>query len=381
MAPVNGRPFLCYMLDRLHDAGVTHVVLATGYLHEVIGHYFRNGYRGMTVTCSVEDTPLFTGGAIVKAAQLICDDRFLVLNGDTLFDIDLAQLCEAHSALNAHLTVALRQVPDTSRYGAVTCEQGCIVAFCEKNDSSGAGTINGGIYVVDKVWLMAQTLPVKFSFEKELMQPLAGQNGFCGVTSDGYFIDIGIPEDYHRAQREFVDIFPADEFLFLDRDGVLNTHILGDYVRNWSMWEWIPGVLPKMAELSQRYKRIFLVSNQQGVGKGCMSQEDLDDIHCRMMSDITAAGGRIDKIYTCTELESSSSPMRKPDIGMALQAQHDFPEVDFSRSVMVGDNVTDMLFARNAQLRAVYITKNNPVPETVRDITDLSADSLSAFNS
>lgn len=381
MAPVYGRPFLCYMLDRLHDAGVTHVVLATGYLHEVIGHYFRNGYRGMRITCSVEDTPLFTGGAIVKAAQLIRGDRFLVLNGDTLFDIDLAQLCEAHSAHNAHLTVALRQVPDTSRYGAVTCEQGRIVAFREKNDSFGAGTINGGIYVVDKVWLMAQTLPVKFSFEKELMQPLAGQNGFCGVTSEGYFIDIGIPEDYYRAQREFVNLFPADEFLFLDRDGVLNTHILGDYVRNWSMWEWIPGVLPKMAALSQRYKRIFLVSNQQGVGKGCMSQGDLDDIHCRMMSDITAAGGRIDRIYTCTELESSNSPMRKPDIGMALQAQHDFPEVDFSRSVMVGDNMTDMLFARNAQLRAVYITKNNPVPETVRDITDLSADSLSAFNS
>ena len=111
-----------------------------------------------------------------------------------------------------------------------------------------------------------------------------------------------------------------------------------------------------------------------------MSQADLDDIHCRMMADITAVGGRIDRIYTCTELESSNSPMRKPDIGMALQAQHDFPEVDFSRSVMVGDNVTDMLFARNAQLRAVYITKNNPVPETVRDITDLSVDSLSAFN-
>ncbi|MBR0296144.1 MAG: HAD-IIIA family hydrolase [Paludibacteraceae bacterium] len=211
------------------------------------------------------------------------------------------------------------------------------------------------------------------------MQPLAGQNGFYGVTSDEYFIDIGIPEDYYRAQREFVNLFPADEFLFLDRDGVLNTHILGDYVRNWNMWEWIDGVLPKMAELAKRYKRIFLVSNQQGVGKGRMTQADLDDIHRRMMADITAAGGRIDRIYTCTELESSNSPMRKPEIGMALQAQQDFPEVDFSRAVMVGDNVTDMLFARNAQLRAVYITKNNPVPDSVRDITDLTIECLPAL--
>lgn len=379
MAPVYGRPFLCYMLDRLHDAGVTHVVLATGYLHEVIDQYFRNGYRAMRITCSVEDTPLFTGGAIVKAAQHITDEDFIVLNGDTLFDIDLAQLCEFHRLHNANLTIALRQVPDTSRYGAVTCEQGRIVAFREKNDSFGAGTINGGIYCVNRAWLMGQKLPEKFSFEKELMQPLAGQNGFYGVTSDGYFIDIGIPEDYYRAQREFVNLFPADEFLFLDRDGVLNTHILGDYVRNWNMWEWIDGVLPKMAELAKRYKRIFLVSNQQGVGKGRMTQADLDDIHRRMMADITAVGGRIDRIYTCTELESSNSPMRKPETGMALQAQQEFPEVDFSRAVMVGDNVTDMLFARNAQLRAVYITKNNPVPDSVRDITDLTIECLPAL--
>lgn len=379
MAPVYGRPFLCYMLDRLYDAGVTHVVLATGHLHEVIDRYFAHGYRGMRITCSVEDTPLFTGGAIVKAAQYVEAEDFIVLNGDTLFDIDLAQLCDYHVAHQARLTIALREVADTSRYGAVRCEEGRIMAFEEKNESHGGGAINGGIYCINRKWLMGLGLPEKFSFEKELIQPMAGEDGFYGVTSDGYFIDIGIPEDYYRAQREFVELFPKDEFLFLDRDGVLNRHILGDYVRSWDMWEWIEGVLPKMSELAQRYKRIFIVSNQQGVGKGRMTQADLDDIHRRMMADITAAGGRIDGIYTCTELESSHSVMRKPEIGMALQAKRDFPEVDFSRAVMVGDNVTDMYFARNAQMRAVYITKNNPVPESVRDITDLTIESLPAL--
>ena len=379
MAPVYGKPFLIYLLDRLQDAGIKHVVLATGYLHEVIASYFQNDYRDMRITLSHETKPLFTGGAIRQAAQYIEGDNFLVLNGDTLFDIDIAQLCEFHTTYNAHLTIALRQVPDTSRYGAVTCEQNRIVAFREKADSLGSGAINGGIYCINRSWLMSQTLPEKFSFEKELMQPLAGQKGFYGVTYDGYFIDIGIPEDYYRAQREFTSLFPADEYLFLDRDGVLNRHLLGDYVRNWSMWEWLPGVLHKMLELAQRYKRIFLISNQQGVGKGQMTQGDLDEIHRRMMADITAAGGRIDAIYTCTDLESTNSPMRKPEIGMALQARRDFPEVDFSRSVMVGDNVTDMFFARNAQMRALYITKNNPVPDSVRDITDLTIECLPAL--
>ena len=142
------------------------------------------------------------------------------------------------------------------------------------------------------------------------------------------------------------------------------------------MWEWLPGVLKKLPELAKRYKRIFLISNQQGVGKGVMTQADLDDVHRHMLADIERAGGRIDRIYTCTDLEAAHSPNRKPEIGMALQAQRDFPEVDFHRSVMVGDNVTDIFFARNARMRAVYISKNNPVPEAVRDITDLIIESI-----
>ena len=119
------------------------------------------------------------------------------------------------------------------------------------------------------------------------------------------------------------------------------------------MWEWLPGVLETMPKLAKRYQRIFIVSNQQGVGKGLMTSEELADIHRRMLADIEAAGGRIDKVYVCTELESAHSPNRKPEPGMALQAQRDFPEVDFHRSVMVGDSSSDEQFARNLRMRFV----------------------------
>ena len=379
MAPVYGKPFLTYVLDRLVEAGLQRIVLATGYKHEVIQAWFGNTYRGAEIVYSHEDTPLFTGGAIRQAAEHLLSDDFVVLNGDTLFDINLQQLYDFHIAHKAHLSVALRRVEDTGRYGSVTCANERIMAFHEKTESNGAGDINGGIYCINKNWLMCHTQAGKFSFEKELMQPLAGQEGFYGLSFNNYFIDIGIPEDYFRAQREFKALFPHDEFLFLDRDGVLNKHLLGDYVRTWSMWEWLPGVLDTMPRLAARYKRIFLISNQQGVGKGLMSEEDLEHIHRHMMADIQAAGGRIDRIYTCTELEAAHSPNRKPEIGMALQAKQDFPEVDFHRSVMVGDNITDMVFAQKAKMRAVYVTKNNPVPEAVRDITDLMIESLPAL--
>lgn len=351
MAPVYGKPFLTYLLDRLIDADIRRVILATGYKHECIESYFGPSYRGTEIVYSQETTPLFTGGAIRKAAEQIQSEDFVVLNGDTLFDIDFAKLYDFHTKHNAKLSIALRQVADTSRYGSVTCTNDHIVSFSEKAESVGAGDINGGIYMINRSWLFNQDLPSKFSFEKELMQPMAGDPSFYGLSFNTYFIDIGVPEDYYRAQEEFKSIFPQDEFLFLDRDGILNKHLLGDYVRNWSMWEWLPGVLEAMPLLAKRFRRIFIVTNQQGVGKGLMTQADLDDVHRHMLSDIKAAGGRIDKVYVCTDLESTHSPNRKPEIGMALQAQRDFPEVDFHRSVMVGDSKSDELFAQKSGMR------------------------------
>lgn len=353
MAPVYGKPFLTYLIDRLIDAGIRRVILATGYKHECIESYFGPSYRGTEIVYSQETTPLFTGGAIRKAAEQIQSEDFVVLNGDTLFDIDFAKLYDFHTKHHAKLSIALRQVADTSRYGSVTCTNDHIVSFSEKAESVGAGDINGGIYMINRSWLLNQDLPSKFSFEKELMQPMAGDPSFYGLSFNTYFIDIGVPEDYYRAQEEFKSLFPQDEFLFLDRDGILNKHLLGDYVRNWSMWEWLPGVLEAMPLLAKRFRRIFIVTNQQGVGKGLMTQADLDDVHRHMLSDIKAAGGRIDRVYVCTDLESTHSPNRKPEIGMALQAQRDFPEVDFHRSVMVGDSKSDELFAQRSRMRFV----------------------------
>lgn len=351
MASVYGKPFLTYLLDRLMEAGIRRVILATGYKHECIETYFGTQYRGIEIVYSNEDQPLFTGGAIRQAAQHIQSEEFVVLNGDTLFDIDLRNLYDFHVQRHANLTIALRHVTDTSRYGSVTCTNDCIVAFHEKTDSQGAGDINGGIYAINRAWLLSQDLPTKFSFEKELMQPMAGQTGFYGLRFTDYFIDIGVPEDYYRAQEEFKSLFPQDQFLFLDRDGILNKHLPGDYVRNWNMWEWLPGVLDAMTALAQRYQRIFIVTNQQGVGKGLMTEADLEDVHRHMLADIEAAGGRIDKVYVCTELESAHSINRKPEIGMALQAKIDFPEVDFHRSVMIGDSASDELFAQRSGMR------------------------------
>lgn len=143
--------------------------------------------------------------------------------------------------------------------------------------------------------------------------------------------------------------------LFLDRDGVLNERIIDGYVTRLDDFRIIDGVLEAMAIFSRHFDRIFMVTNQQGIGKGLMSVDDLDRIHNWFVEQVNGAGGRIDRIYFCPALKAQHSFMRKPSIGMALQARRDFPEVVLRKSVMVGDTRTDMLFGRRAGMRTVLV--------------------------
>lgn len=142
--------------------------------------------------------------------------------------------------------------------------------------------------------------------------------------------------------------------LFLDRDGVLNRHRPDDYVKHAGELEILPGVPEALKMLAPCFRHIFIVTNQRGVGKGVMTPEALQAVHARLLDEITRAGGRIDRIYCCTDTDNAS-PGRKPNTGMAWQAQREYPEVCLTRSLMVGDSASDMLFARRTGMHAVFI--------------------------
>lgn len=203
MAPVNGRPFITYILDYLIDHNYTKVILSVGYLHEKIEEYFGTQYKSLQIEYAVETEPLGTGGGIAYALSFCKSENILVLNGDTLFKADFSALEEFHASKCSQLSIILRHVADTSRYGRVnTDSNGQILSFTEKNNTSGEGQINGGIYLINKQLIQSLHLLQKFSFEKDVMEKYVATMPFFGIVSDGYFIDIGIPEDYERAQRE-----------------------------------------------------------------------------------------------------------------------------------------------------------------------------------
>lgn len=150
------------------------------------------------------------------------------------------------------------------------------------------------------------------------------------------------------------DIINDTDTLFLDRDGVINVLRPADYVKCWDEFRFSDGILEMLAEWSKHFKHIIVVTNQRGVGKGLMTEQDLEDIHSRMVTEIHKAGGRIDRIYVCTALDNAD-PMRKPSPGMAQQALHDFPDIDLRHSLMIGDMPSDAEFARNAGIRYTLI--------------------------
>jgi D-glycero-D-manno-heptose 1,7-bisphosphate phosphatase len=165
--------------------------------------------------------------------------------------------------------------------------------------------------------------------------------------------------------------------LFLDRDGVLNKEKNNDYIYNWSEFFLYDGVLEAMQIFHPLFHKIVIVTNQRGVSKKLMTQEDLDDIHTNLQMEVEKNGGRIDGIFSCTDLDDSFN--RKPNIGMAHQAKMKFPSINFSNSIMVGNKLSDMEFGRNAGMTTIFLSTTHPETEFPHQFIDFRFNNLLEF--
>lgn len=201
MAPIAGRPFLEILLSQLRRAGCTRVILSVGHLHEVIEHHFGAHFRGMAIDYAIEDAPLGTGGAIRAALRKAKEKSVLVTNGDTFLDADYAAMMRFHETEAAVLSMAVTHRADIGRYGGVIVSEKRITGFQEKG-RSGPGWINAGAYAIDKDLHWPAHLPEKFSFETDFLAQEIAILVPAAYEANGFFLDIGVPEDLDRAQTE-----------------------------------------------------------------------------------------------------------------------------------------------------------------------------------
>jgi D-glycero-alpha-D-manno-heptose 1-phosphate guanylyltransferase len=384
MAPVAGRPFLFYVINHLRSQGVEKFIFSLGYMHETIENYLTAQFPTLNYQCSIEEEPLGTGGAIQLACAKATEKNVLVVNGDTLFKGNLHDAALFHTNNMAECTLLLKPMKNFERYGVVETDRDKLITSFKEKQQYAEGNINAGVYILNVPKFLDEEFPDKFSFEKDYLETLYSQRRIYGLVQDEYFIDIGIPEDYAKAQTELskppLDLQNIDKSwtLFLDRDGVINEDKDGSYIFSIDEFIFTTGTPALFKKLTEKFNRIIIITNQRGVGRGLMTEETLKEIHQQMTTQVQDAGGKIDAIYYCTSIHNNH-PERKPNPGMAYRAAANFTDIDLSKSIMVGNNLSDMLFARNAGMYGVFVKTTRPNQQMPHPDIDLAFDNLDSF--
>ena len=353
MAPVAGKPFLEWQIAWLARQGFDDIVLMVGHRREVIMDHFGDGSGfSVTIRYAVERELLGTGGAVQAALREHPCECFVILNGDTFFDVDLVWLTEymLASVPEDAVCLALKYREDTKRYGNVTVDgRWQVRGFVEKAGDLADGYINGGIYV-GRPAALADAASGRMSMETDIFPRLVQGGRLFGVPFGGRFIDIGIPEDYARANEAIPTWFAVRKrpALFLDRDGILIEDT--GYVRDPEAVIFREDVLSALAEnLAGTETPIIIVSNQAGIAKGKLTPADVEAVNARVVAKMQALGLDVAGVWYCPYHEGGSLPewtreslTRKPEPGMILLAA-DQLDTDLEHSLMVGDKETDRI--------------------------------------
>lgn len=353
---VGGAPFLDVLLQELGRHGIKDVVLLAAFEAEQVQGYIQDNAIarrfGMTLRLSIEPERAGTGGAVFHAAEF-AEPEFLLLNGDSWFDINLLGFGETTASAGVGVVMSVREIEDATRYGVVEMQGDKVVDFLERPRAPGPGLVNAGVYRVRKS--IFSSLEPKCSFERDILPKLARDGRVAGVAQRGYFIDIGVPQSYASAQIEI----PARQCrpaVFLDRDGVLNRD--HGYVGTVERFEWIDGAREAVRALNDRGYLVFIVTNQAGVARGHYTENDVAVLHAHMRRDLSAAGAHIDDIRYCpyhvdanVDRYRQASDWRKPEPGMLLDLIAAW-NVEVAASHLIGDQPTDIEAGRAAGVAA-----------------------------
>lgn len=381
LLPCGDRPFLAWLLRELCRFGVEEAVLLTGYLADAVEAALPAIAAGLPKPLRIstvrdEQPAAGTGGALYAARDHLAE-RFLLLNGDSWLDFNLARLLAdaAHDPPTTVGRMVLRRVDDASRYGVAETEGDRVTGFRERPEPGRAGAreglINAGIYALDRSVL--DRITPACSLERDVLPRLAAQEGADGgalrgtVAASGYFIDIGIPADLARAQAEL----PARlrrRALFLDRDGVINVD--HGWVGTRERFQFVPGALDAIRAAADAGWHVFVATNQSGIARGLYDEAQFHDLCAWMLDAVRTESGTVDDLRYCpTHPEAKLdayrriSDWRKPGAGMLRDLLERW-QLDPTRCLMVGDQPSDLAAAAAAGIPAHLFPGGNLVEFT-----------------
>jgi D-glycero-D-manno-heptose 1,7-bisphosphate phosphatase len=351
MLSVGGRPFLDALIDEIARYDVfDEILLLAGHNADSILARYGGTVRGRArLAVSLEQAPLGTAGALVHAAGLL-QQQFLLLNGDSFFDFNILDLATRASVGLVHMALRADVVGD--RFGRVVLDGDRVRSFIAPGQGA-TGPVNAGVYVVDRS-ILARVGGLPASLEQDVFPALAAAGSMTGTSYRGYFIDIGIPEDFARADVELTGQLrrPA---VFFDRDGVLN-HDTG-YTFEAGKLQWIEGAREAVKAVNDAGYFAFVVTNQSGVARGFYEESHVRALHRWMADEMAAIGAHIDAFEYCPDHPDGTveryrrvNDRRKPGPGMITDLLGRFP-VNADASILIGDKPSDLEAARAAGLQ------------------------------
>jgi D,D-heptose 1,7-bisphosphate phosphatase len=351
---VGGRPFIQYLIENLRRFGIAEIVLLVGPFARDFAARLGDGVAmGVRLIHVSEDPAAGTAGALLRAAQHLAPE-FLLLNGDSYFDVNLLDLAVRAQRRDALAALALARVDDVGRFGNVSLSGDSITSFSEKT-AAGPGLINGGVYWLKRA-LLVEIGASPASLERDVLPRLAARGVLLGFVYPGRFIDIGTPEDLARA-RDLLARWWRRPAAFLDRDGVLNRDV--GYVWRQENFQWMPGAQRAVKRINDAGHLAIVITNQAGVARGLYGEADIGNLHRWMNDELGRDGAHIDAFYYCPHHPSEGQgayrlacDCRKPAPGMLLRAMREWP-VDRAASFMIGDKEIDMEAASAAGVRGL----------------------------
>ena len=350
---IGENPFIFYVINNLSRYGITKFIISTGYKHEAFEEFifYEKSLRKFSITLVKETFPMGTGGGLKMCEQYINED-FLLLNGDTFYDINILDLFQYYkSQENITGCIALKEIKGSNRYGNVVLKNERVMSFREKEDTIPNNNIliNGGIAIFSpEIFGYLSGKPQ--SLERETLPELAQRGLLGGKIYKNYFIDIGLPLSLKKAKNEIPQVYNRGA-IFLDRDGVINKDF--GYVGTLERFEWIEGAIDAIKTANNAGYLVIVITNQSGIGRGLYTEEDFHYLMEAINNMLKEKGAHIDDYYYCPHHEQANLEKykkrcsnRKPGSGMLLQAINDW-NINLERSIFIGDQLTDVESGKN----------------------------------
>lgn len=364
MIKIHGKPFLEYIIELLKKNGIKEIIILTGYLHKKIEDYFKDGQKfGLKIKYSFSPVGDETGTRIRKAKRLI-DDTFLLLYSDNYWPLDLEKLTDFYETVKLpYLVTVYSNVDKYTKNNTLVNDEGLVEVYDRSRQTPGLNGVDIGFFILGKK--IFNLFPDEnFSFEKVVLSRLISKKQLAGFLTYHKYYGLSNLERIPVIE----EFFKPKKIILLDRDGVINKRPpKAEYVKNWKEFELLPGVIDALKLLTKKEYEIIIISNQAGIGRGVMTEEDLKSIHGKFLEVCKKEEINIKGIYYCPHNWTDGCFCRKPKPGMLFKAAADH-HFDLTKAIFIGDDERDKQAGEATDCKTILLQHGKSLLDIVRGL-------------